>query len=242
MRCSVLIAAFACLGPASLGGQEIALAELSRRGPVMSVDTVDTYSQPRGGTIEAGKTLYVRSWNGSRTAGWRVTYEWRDSTGAITATQMARTMPGALELREERVRATTDSASLLVADGVASGWVVPAKVGPRLLSGDHVPPRYSIEMLEAFFGASRLRVGAFVVAGVAALYGANPLGVTRDTLRVVARQQLQSGSRQIDTWVLEHTNGTRAWVAIGTGRVLARRGAAGPNRYWWHVLRGVTPP
>jgi hypothetical protein len=80
------------------------------------------------------------------------------------------------------------------------------------------------------------------VAPMGALYGADPLAITIDTIRVVRRDTLYAGSTALPVIVLERRNGGQAWVDVTTGAQLLARGSAGPERWWWHIRRGVRPP
>jgi hypothetical protein len=39
-----------------------------------------------------------------------------------------------------------------------------------------------------------------------------------------------------------HRNGNIAWLEAKTGKLMARRGSAGPNAFWWHIRQGALLP
>jgi hypothetical protein len=58
----------------------------------------------------------------------------------------------------------------------------------------------------------------------------------------VRRDTLYRGTTAIPVLVLERAAGTQLWVDDRTGAEVLSRGNAGPERWWWHIQRGVSPP
>lgn len=63
-----------------------------------------------------------------------------------------------------------------------------------------------------------------------------------DSIRVVRRDTLYAGAAPMPVLVLEGTSGTQLWVDGASGAEVLSRGNAGPQRWWWHIRRGVKPP
>lgn len=209
--------------------------------PVVVTDTIDTYESPRsGGEIRRGNGVWMthslRRVGGRR---WETLDEWHDSTGAVTARQMTRTTEGAVTTEVESVRASGDSATLLVIGSRATGWVVPQGQVARLIDGMLPEERYASAFVIAAIVQARPRAGEVFVAPSYSLYGTNPLDARVDSITVVRRDTLHHGPRPIPVVVLARSSGVMTWVDEATGSTVAARGNAGPARHWWHVRRGV---
>ena len=89
---------------------------------------------------------------------------------------------------------------------------------------------------------ARPAVGAVFLAPTASLYGGKPAEVLVDSVRVVRRDTLHRGAVAVLVLVLERASGTQVWVDEISGAEWLARGNAGPNRWWWHIRRGVRPP
>jgi hypothetical protein len=207
-------------------------------------DTVDTYESARGsGQIRRGNGAWViqsaRQVGGRR---WEVSSTWHDSTGRVTARQSVRTARGSLATELETVRATGDSASLLVTGDRVTGWVVPQGRPPRLIDAPAGGERYAGEIVAAAVAKANPAIGSVFLAPSGALYGTNPVELRVDSTRVARRDTLYRGSTPIPVIVLERATGTQAWVEERTGVEVLSRGNAGPERWWWHIRRGVRPP
>lgn len=210
-----------------------------------ATDTIDTYESPRGGSqqIRRGNGAWVIQ--AARQVGarrWEVSSTWYDSAGRVTARQSVRTARGSLATDLETVRATGDSASLLVTGDRVTGWVVPQGQAPRLIDAPSAGERYSAEIVAAAIAKANPAIGSVFLAPSGALYGANPVELRVDTTRVVRRDTLYRGGTPIPVFVLERQGGTQLWVEERTGIEVLARGNAGPERWWWHIRRGVRPP
>ncbi|MFI5311616.1 MAG: hypothetical protein ACHQQ3_10305 [Gemmatimonadales bacterium] len=208
------------------------------------IDTLDTYESPRaGGRIARGNGAWVarvmRQLSGRR---WEVTDTWYDSAGRETARQSVRTARASLATELETVRATGDSASLLVTSDRVTAWVVPQGKGPRLFDGPSTGERFSGVAVAMAIAKSKPSIGAVFVAPTAALYGTNPLETRVDTIRVVRRDTLFREQTPLPVLVLERNGGGQVWVEETTGVEVLSRGNAGPQSWWWHIRRGVRPP
>jgi hypothetical protein len=208
------------------------------------VDTIDTYTSLKsGGPVTAGnRSSVVRTIRQTRGGRWEIVDTWYDSTGRQTAWQYARTPPGSLRTELELVRATTDSASLLISNDHVTGWVVPARQTPRLFDSAGVGERYAGIVIASAIARTHPPTGSVFLAPTYNLYGASPIPVRVDSTRVVLRDTLYQGARAIPVVVLERAGGTQLWMDEATGAEIMSRGNAGPERYWWHIRRGVRPP
>ena len=212
------------------------------RTPRLTVasDTFDTFTSPKtGGERTRGGTSFARTVR-QVGAAFEIADHWIDSSGRVTARQTMRTGDGTLATQIETVRADRDSASLLVSPSRVTAWVVPEGQPARLFDGPAAGERYAAAVVISAIAKSRPAVGSTFVAPVAALYGSNPLLPVIDSIRVVARDTVMRGTTGVPVLVLERTSGTRTWVEESTGSQIAARGNAGPQRWWWHVRRGVT--
>jgi hypothetical protein len=238
----IAIAVAMTLVPSSTRGQGAPTPFRPRR-LIAGADTMDTFGSVPGGPIERGNgAWYVRTVvrNGSH---WELSDTWHDSTGRVTARQYVRVASSNLTTEEERVRADGDSASMLVTSDHITAWVVPVGQPVRLFDGPGTGDRWTPGVFRLGVAAARPAVGEVIFAPTYALYGANPLKTSVDTIRVVKRSTVKRGGATIPVVMVERGNGVSAsWFEESTGRIVAARGNAGPNRYWWHVLRGVTPP
>lgn len=209
-----------------------------------ATDTLETFMSARGSNdVQRGNGAVVaqsqRRVGGRR---WEVVSTWYDSAGTVTARQAVRTAAGSLATEVETVRATTDSASLLIARDRVTGWVVPHGKGPQLFDADATGERYSAAMIVAGIAQAKPAVGAVFVAPVGSLYGGNPAELRVDSIRVVRRDTLYRGTTPIPVLVLERASGSQLWVDDRTGVEVLSRGNAGPERWWWHIRRGVSAP
>jgi hypothetical protein len=207
-------------------------------------DTLDTFESPRGGgPITRGNGAWVvrsiRQVGGRR---WEVSDSWHDSTGKVTALQSTRTARGSLAVELETVRATGDSASMLVTPDRVTAWVVPQGQPPRLFDGAATSERFAEAVVAMAIAKSHPAMGAVFVAPRHSLYGANPLDVRLDSLRVVRRDTLYRGQTALAALVIARAGGGESWVDEATGAELLSRGNAGPERWWWHIRRGLRPP
>lgn len=207
-------------------------------------DTLDTFESPRdSGSISRGKGAYVvhsiRQVGGRR---WEVSDIWYDSAGEITARQITRTAPGSLATEVETVRATGDSASLLVTADRMAGWVVPRGQTPRLIDGAVTTAWFDGAVVAMAIAKSHPRAGAVFLAPQHSLYGANPGEIRVDSFRVVRRDTLHRGPTPLPVLVLGRSGGGEIWVDATSGAEVLSRGNAGPGKWWWHIRRGVSPP
>ena len=209
-----------------------------------ATDTIDTYESPRGSQqLQRGNGAWVIQ--AARPVGarrWEVSTIWYDSAGRVTARQSVRTARGSLATELETVRATGDSASLLVTGDRVTGWVVPQGQPPHLIDAPSAGERYACDIVAAAITKANPAIGSVFLAPAGALYSANPVELRVDTTRVVRRDTLFRGSTPIPLIVLERQSGTLLWVEERTGIVVLARGNAGPERWWWHIRRGVRPP
>ncbi len=142
----------------------------------------------------------------------------------------------------ETVRATTDSASLLITDDHATAWVVPAKSTPSLFDSNVAGERYPSIVVASAIAKARAPNGSSFRYPAYNLYGPSPVATRIDSIRVVRRGTLYRGQTPLPIVVLQRSNGTQLWIDEMTGVEVLSRGNAGPNRWWWHIRRGVTPP
>jgi hypothetical protein len=243
MQVMALCCAFAAVA-LSLPGSR-ALAQAPVRLPadvelVPGIDTLDTWSS-RGASPPVRGVTYVRRVSGSRDGGWTVELEWFDSTGAPTTTQRTETQPGGLTTRAERVRAVTDSASLLLAHGRATGWVVPVGESARLIDEAVSDAFMNAEVASLAAGAAQAEPGVTLTAPITGLFGPDPLAILLDSARVDGPVRLRFRGQDIECLRFTRSNGRVFWVERASGRLVARRGRAGPVTFW-HVVRGVELP
>jgi hypothetical protein len=207
-------------------------------------DTVDTYRSAPGGPIERGNGAWLERtlrWSpGSGT--WLERTVWHDSTGGVTADQATRTQRGSLASWVETVRATRDSATLIVTPNRVVGWVVAVGQPPRLYDTTATAEWYASPIVTMAVAKARPAVGDVLLAPTHALYGADALATRIDSIRVVRRDTLYRGDTPIPVLVLERASGTQSWVDEGTAVELLERGNAGPARWWWHIERGLRQP
>jgi hypothetical protein len=206
-------------------------------------DTLDTYISTRGGPIDHDKDVYVvRVWRRLGGRRFELSDTWYDSSGQQTARQSVRTGRGTVATEVETVRATGDSASMLVLPDRVTAWVVPQGEAPRLYDSAATGERYAGQIVMSAIAKSRPALGALFLAPVSTLYGANPVQTQVDSIRVVRRDTLMRGQTLIPVLVLERARGTQVWMDETTGAEVLSRGNAGPTRWWWHIRRGVRPP
>lgn len=174
---------------------------------------------------------------------WELTDNWIDSSGRVNTRQSVRTGDGTLATEIETVRADRDSASLLVSPNRVTAWVVPVGESARLFDGPPAGERYAGALVVAATVKSRPAIGAVLLAPAAGLFSANPLALVVDSIRVVARDSVdRAGGGRVPVVLLERNSGTRFWVDEATGTLIAARGNAGPQRFWWHIRRGIRLP
>jgi WD40 repeat protein len=203
-------------------------------------DTFDTYTSPKaGGERTSGGTSFARTVRQTGAARFEIADHWLDSSGRVTARQTVRTGDGTLATQIETVRADRDSAALLVSPQRVTAWVVPEGQPARLFDGPAAGERYGGTVVISAIAKARPAIGSLFLAPVAALYGANPLLPVIDSIRVVARDTVTRGGAAIPVLVIERTSGTRFWVEESSGSQVAARGNAGPQRWWWHIRRGI---
>ncbi len=206
-------------------------------------DTLDTYESPRTGgaaTRGAGAVVVrrIQPISGGR---WELVDTWLDSSGVQTARQATRTAPRSLATELEYTRATADSASMSYAKDRSTGWVVAAGRAAQLVDGASTGDRYAGVVVLAAIAKSKPAIGAVFIATSGSLYGGNPLATRVDSVRVVRRDSLRSGSTRIPTLVVARGT-SEFWLDETTGAAVASKGSAGPQRFWWHVRRGVAVP
>jgi Tol biopolymer transport system component len=207
-----------------------------------SLDTFDTFTSPRtGGSRIAGGTSYVRELKRVGAQRWELSDLWIDS-GRVTTRQSVRSADGSLATEIETVRADRDSASLLIAPTRVTAWVVPEGEAARLFDGPPAGERYAATFVVAAIARSKPVSGATFLAPVAGLFSANPLISVVDTFRVTARDTVMLSGRALPVLVVERNSSTRYWVEEATGVQVAARGNAGPQRWWWHIRRGIRLP
>lgn len=207
-------------------------------------DTLDTFESPRGGgPIARGNGAYlVRSMRQVGGRRWEVSDTWYDSVGNVTARQFTRTARGSLAIELETVRATGDSASMLVTPDRMTAWVVPKGQAPRLFDGAATSERFTAAVVAMAIAKSHPAVGAVFAVPQHSLYGGNPIETHVDSVRVLRRDTLYRGQTPLAALVIERAGGGETWVDETTGAELLSRGNAGPERWWWHIRRGVRPP
>lgn len=211
--------------------------------PNVGLDTLDTFESPRGGgAIVRGNGAYVvRSVRQIGPRRFDLADTWYDSTGRETAKQSTRTLRGSLATEIEWVRANSDSASLLVTSDRVTAWVVPAGKTAQLFDGPSTGERYAGVFVLASIAQSKPAVGSVFLAPAGSLYGGNPLATRVDSIQVVRRDTLYQSGRPVPLLVLARGSG-ELWVNETTGAEVLSRGNAGPERYWWHIKRGVSLP
>jgi Tol biopolymer transport system component len=206
-----------------------------------STDTFDTYTSPRTGGARTGDgSRFIRMLRRIGNQRWELSDTWIDSSGRVDARQSVRTKDGTLATEIETVRATSDSASLLVSPDRVTAWVVPEGQAPRLFDGPAVGERFSTTIVLAAIAKSNPATEAVFRSPGATLFGGDPLALVVDSSRVVARDTVVIAGAPLPVLVVERNRGTRYWVDERTGVVAAARGSAGPQRWWWHIRRGVT--
>jgi dipeptidyl aminopeptidase/acylaminoacyl peptidase len=205
-----------------------------------TTDTFDTFTSAKtGGARTAGGSFYVRALRRIGARRWELSDSWADSSGRINTRQTVRTSDGTLATEIETVRADRDSASLLVSASRVTAWVVPEGEQARLFDGPPSGERYSTTIVVAAIAKSKPAIGSTYHAPIVGLYTASPLVPLVDTLRVVARDTVLRAGTPLSVVVIERNSGTRFWVDETTGVQVAARGNAGPQRWWWHIRRGV---
>jgi hypothetical protein len=205
-------------------------------------DTFDTYTSARGGAVEQrSSSYYVRVIRRIGARRFELSNTYFGSTGQITARQTVRTAPGSLATDLETVRATMDSASLLVTSDRLTAWVVRPGEAAQLYDAATTGERYASDVVAIAVARSQPAIGNLFVAPMHALFGANPVDVRVDSIRVLRRDSVVDGQSTRRVLVLERNSG-QTWVEEQTGAILLARGNAGPNRWWWHIRRGVRPP
>jgi len=209
-----------------------------------SSDTFDTFTSPKtGGERTIGGSSFVRTLRRVGTERWELSDNWIDSSGRVNTRQTVRTFQGTLATEVETVRADRDSASLLVSPNRVTAWVVPEGAAARLFDGPPAGERYASTIVVAAIAKSKPVTGMVFLAPVVGLYSTNPLAPVIDSLRVVARDTVTGpGGGTIPVLVIERGSGTRVWVDETTGTQVAARGNAGPERWWWHIRRGIRLP
>lgn len=203
-------------------------------------DTIETYARRGPGPLTRGAS-YIRTVSGSRDRGWRIEFRWSDSVDAWMSTQRIETVPGTLMTRSEQVRALIDSASLLISDGWATGWVVPAGQPARLIDGPVAMGFASGDVAMLAVAASRPQPGTLFTIPRTNVFSGSPLAVATDTVQALAPGRLRFNNRDVECQSIHGPQGRVYWVERATGRLLAQRAIAGPVTYW-HVIAGVTPP
>ena len=227
----------------SLNAQSPAADYLQRAHLTASTDTLDTFTSEAGGAIGAGHGAYIiRSAHPSIGAHWEIVDTWYDSTGRETARQSVRTAARGFMTELETVRATTDSASLLITPDHVTAWVVPAGSAPLLYDGAVSGDRYPPVVVASAIARTHARSGTTFRYQAYTLFGGSPLQTRLDSIRIVRRDTLHRGEKRLAVVVLQRSNGGEIWVDEATGTELLSRGRAGPGRCWWHIRRGITPP
>lgn len=234
--CAVLIGVCASRGAA----QQIPLANVASLTIPAGVDTLDRCLQPRGGAVGRCGSPYIRIVEARTNGTYELRNEYFDSSRTRTAVQITRTSR-ALAVRYQRVQDVRDSAALVIADGFASAWVASPR-GLRLVGTGGVEERYDPELLEQALAIADPPVGSIVVVATGNLYAADPIAVSVDTLRVAGRVDMVANGARVPAVVIVRGNGNTSWVEAKRGRILARRGKAGPNADWWHVRQGAQLP
>jgi hypothetical protein len=235
-----LVAALLLVSPfaAFAGAQPVGVLTMNHL--VARTDTVETYSR-QGPSPLVRSGSYVRAVSGSSELGWTIEFRWYDTTGWWTTTQRTETRRGSLATRVQIVRALTDSASLLVEDGRATGWVVPAGQHALLVDGPAITEFTNSDVAVLAIAASRPSPGTEFVVPRNTLFSANPISVATDTLRALAPARVRFNGRQVDCQTVVSASGNTYWVERATGRLLARRRSVGSFTFW-HLVKGVTPP
>lgn len=211
--------------------------------PVAMSDTFASFTTSRsGGARGGGGSWFVRAMRRLAGSRWESVDTWYDSSGTVVAVQSTRTARASLATELETVRAISDSASLLVTPERITGWVVPTGGTARLVDGPSTAERYAVNLVLLAIAQAKPSDGRMFVAPVGGLFGPAPLESRVDSILVTGRAVLQGPSGGVPTLILDGPNGRRYWVEEGSGRLWAARGPAGPDRWWWHVRRGVREP
>jgi hypothetical protein len=231
--------AFAIATPVGVWAQgPVSVLTLSQL--VERTDTIDTWTR-RGSGARIRTATYVQSVGRTRDGGWFVEFQWHDTTGTPTSTHRVETARGTAATYRESVRGQTDSALLVVADGRATGWIVPGGQPAMLVNAELDHPFANSDLALLAIAATKPGPGLQFVIPYNTLFSANPASVTSDTLRTLAPARLRDGRREIECQTLIGPHGESYWIERATGRLLARRTAIGPFTHW-HVVRGVEPP
>ena len=207
-----------------------------------STDTFETSTSARTGGARTPGESYARIVRRVGAARWEIADQWIDSSGRIHTRQVVRTGDGTLATEIETIRADGDSASLLIGPTRITGWVVPEGGPAKLLDGPPAGERYAGTIVLSAVARTKPAVGALFLAPSAGVFSSNPLTPSVDTVRVVGRENIQVRGAPVVALVLERNSGTRFWVDETTGVQFAARGSAGPQRWWWHIRRGVQLP
>ena len=208
-----------------------------------AIDTFDTFESEPGGSPKRGHgAVIIRTVRPSTGGRWELIDTWYDSTGRETARQATRTAARGLMTELETVRATTDSASLLVTEDHATAWVVPQKGTPSLYDGDAAGERYPSIVVVSAIAKTHARNGSSFRYPAYNLYGPSPIATRIDSIQVVRRDTLSRGQMLLPVVVLQRSSGSELWIDEATGVELLSRGNAGPNRWWWHIRRGISAP
>jgi hypothetical protein len=202
-------------------------------------DTFDTFTSLRTGGGRTPGDSFARVLRRIGAQRWELSDNWMDSSGRVQTRQTVRTGSGTLATEVETVRADRDSASLLVSPNRVTAWVVPEGASARLFDGPPAGERYASAIVVAAVAKTKPAIGAVFLAPSAGLFSTNPLVPVVDSIRVVARDTLESDGDRVPVVVLDRNAATRVWVDEATGSQVAARGNAGPQRYWWHVRRGI---
>ena len=237
--CAGTTLVLSCVGVAARA-QTVALDKLAHVRMRTGVDTMLRCIQPRGGAPGRCGNAYLRTIERRRDGTYELRNDYFDSTGKHQTTQTTRATP-TLALRSYRVQDVRDSAAMVIADGVAAAWVSTPR-GTRLVGMDNVSDRYESELIEQALATVDSRVGTFITFPVGSLYGPDPVGVTPDTIRITTRTQMRVGQSRVQVLVMVRSNGNMAWLETKTGKLIARRGSAGPNTFWWHIRQGAELP
>jgi hypothetical protein len=220
--------------------QELALSAAHGHRIPASVDTLERCIQPRGEAPRGCGSPYARIVEATANGMYELRNEYFDSAGKIQTVQITRTTPS-LAIRYHRVRDTRDSAAMVLVDGMLSAWVV-TPGGTRLIGVSGARDRYEPDLVEQALALANPAAGRFAPIAIDNLYGSDPVSVSIDTVRVKEHADLVVNGHRIAVIVVTRTNGNTSWIQAGTAKILARRGSAGPNAFWWHVARGVEFP
>jgi hypothetical protein len=207
---------------------------------VEHTDTVDVITRRGSGPLVRTAT-YLRSVRQTTEGGWAVEFRWFDTTGTATSSHRIETGRATMATRAETARSLTDSARLVVGDGRASGWVVPA--GQQAVLVDTATSGAFANRDVALLAIAATKPGPGLLFSVPhnTLFSLNPAVATTDTLRTLAPARLRVGRRDVECQTLDGPNDELYWIERATGRLLAGRTRVGPFTHW-HVVRGVVPP